>query len=647
MSGKLSLIRGGGETVRDVPPLGQILRDHDWIDQTRLDDALARQPMSGQRLGDVLVATGAVSAEQIARALAEQWGLGFVDLARDPGDCAALIAGLDADTCLAHRLLPWRKLGALVTYVTDNPAGAANGLAALGAGPMAFVGVVTPGALDDAFALALGPRLVAHAATRVAAGVSVRTLGPARGIVGALILAGAIALALGGDAVLGCAVAGLLLVNGATTGLRLAALIASLRTPDAPAQMPPDMVRLADRRPLPKITLLVPLFREAGMIGRVVAALEEIDYPRELMDVKLLLEAVDTETIAAARASALPGWIAVLVVPDGAPRTKPRAMNFALDFCRGEIVGILDAEDRACPQQLRKVAEHLRHAPLEVACVQCQLSYFNARENWITRCFHLEYGIWFEVLLRGFQRLGLPIPLGGTSLYFRRSALRALGGWDAHNVTEDADLGMRLARRGLRCAVLESVTMEEANCRAWPWIRQRSRWLKGYLLTWLSHMRNPLALWRDLGTVGFLGFNVLFLGAAVSYLAMPLFWLSLALWAWSGQSLWGDHVPGWLLWPLAVSLAGGQAIMLGCAWLAMRRRGAVDLMWWVPVLPVYWTLGALAAWKAVVELVTAPYYWDKTRHGISRFAVPQGPAAAALAPAAPALRAAPILTKIS
>jgi cellulose synthase/poly-beta-1,6-N-acetylglucosamine synthase-like glycosyltransferase len=293
-------------------------------------------------------------------------------------------------------------------------------------------------------------------------------------------------------------------------------------------------------------------------------------------------------------------------------------MNYALDFAHGEVVGILDAEDRPAPDQLTRVAAALRAAPPEVACVQCQLSYYNASENWITRCFQIEYSIWFEVLLTGFQRLGLPIPLGGTSVYFRRRALEALGGWDAHNVTEDADLGMRLARRGMRCAVLDSVTGEEANCRAGPWIRQRSRWLKGYLLTWLSHMRAPLRLWRELGLRGFLGLNVLFLGAAATYLAMPLFWVSVIGGLATGQSVWGPAIPDWALWPLGVSLALGQAVMLGCAALATVRRGTPGLLVWVPVLPLYWTLGAAAAWKAVIEIAWAPYYWDKTRHGISQ-----------------------------
>ncbi|HUF87188.1 MAG TPA: glycosyltransferase family 2 protein, partial [Thermohalobaculum sp.] len=454
---------------------------------------------------------------------------------------------------------------------------------------------------------------------------SVRGLGRAR--LGAALAVGLAVwlLVAGGTAGLVLALGVLLVLNAATTLLRLLALVAGLRRPPAPGTAPAmaagtaaGAVDLATRRPLPVMTLMVPLYREASMVGEIVRAIDALDYPRELLDVKLLLEDGDTETRAAVAALALPGWITPVIVPEGAPRTKPRAMNFALDFAEGDIVGILDAEDRPDADQLRRVAEALGAAPPEVACVQCQLAYYNATENWITRCFQLEYAIWFDVLLRGFQRLGLPIPLGGTSVYFRRAALERLGGWDAHNVTEDADLGMRLARRGLRCTVLDSVTREEANCRVAPWIRQRSRWLKGYLLTWLSHMRAPGKLLRELGVAGFLAFNVLFLGGAATYLAMPLFWIALIGGLATGQPLWGGALPGWAIWPLALSLAGGQAVMLGCAALAMVRRGSPGLLIWVPTLPLYWTLGALAAWKAVIEMVWAPYYWDKTRHGISR-----------------------------
>jgi cellulose synthase/poly-beta-1,6-N-acetylglucosamine synthase-like glycosyltransferase len=605
--------------------LGEILVGRHVLDQHRLEVALARQSVSGRRLGDLLVARGWASGGAVAGALAEQWGMEFTDLEVDPPD-GGLVRPEMVEIYLTHRILPWRRIGGVTIHVTDQPEKATQAMEALGetgSGQSAGAIAMAPARqLDAALGRVLGAPLAKRAAVRTATGESVRGLGWARLGTALTVVLAVVLLFFGGTPGLALALGTLLALNAATTVLRLLALGAGLRR-DAPeplveAGMDPGAVALADHRSLPVVTLMVPLYREAAMVGEIVRALSALDYPPELMDVKLLLEEGDAGTRSAVAALDLPGWITPVVVPDGAPRTKPRAMNFALDFAKGEIVGILDAEDRPEPGQLRQVAGHLMTAPPEVACAQCQLSYYNATENWITRCFQIEYSIWFDVLLRGFQRLGLPIPLGGTSVYFRRSALKRLGGWDAHNVTEDADLGMRLARRGMRCAVLRSVTLEEANCRAGPWIRQRSRWLKGYLLTWLSHMRAPVRLWRDLGARGFLCLNVLFLGAAVTYLAMPLFWLSVIGGAITGKTIWGEAMPDWALWPLGLSLAIGQVVMLGCAVLAMMRRGSPGLLIWVPVLPFYWTLGAVAAWKALIEMVWAPYYWDKTMHGISR-----------------------------
>ena len=616
------VLRGDRAEARGAPPLGRILCARGALTDADLDRALAEQEVLGARLGDVLAASGLVARDDIAAALAEQWKLGAADLAREPPDPAAGDPA-SLEVYLRHQIVPWRRVGKLAVYATSEPAAAAAALAELAPDRgIAFVTVAPRQSVDQALLDRFGPALARRASMRTPEALSVRSLGGARLTAALAVGALALTLALATDHALAALGLLLLLVSGTTTLTRVAALAASRRRGPHPA--PPGTVALADRRPLPRISLLVPLYDEPAMIGPLVAALERIDYPRPLMDVKLLLEESDSATRGALAAADLPPWIAALVLPEGGPRTKPRALNLALDFCDGEIVGILDAEDRPEPRQLRAVAEHMRSAPPEVACVQCQLAWFNARENWITRCFQIEYAIWFDVLLHGWQRLGLPIPLGGTSVYFRRSALRDLDGWDAHNVTEDADLGMRLIRRGLRTEVIDSTTEEEANCRVMPWIRQRSRWLKGYLLTWLNHMRSPVRLWRELGPVGFLGLNVLLLGGALSYLFMPLFWAALAASVVTGEPIYGERMPDWAMATLGVSLFAGQAVMLGCAALALRRRGALGLMPWVPTLLLYWTMGAIAAWKAVAELVLAPYYWDKTQHGVTRMAPDTG-----------------------
>ncbi len=613
----VTLPRGarGRDRAAQRPRIGEVLTSRRWLTPERLNAALALQRIEDLPLGRLLTAKGWSDEECVAIALAEQHGLPFADLTVEPPD-PALLEPDAAAAYLALGLIPWRRDGAKTLYATTDPERIGEAVAALGK-PLAEAraAVASRRALEDAVAQGYAEPLARRAATRTPRDQSVRSLGRARAVAGGAVLVLLALVFLGGPIAAALALGTLLMLNAATSAVRIAALIAGRVRPDRSV---PPAPALAARKALPRISLLVPLYREAGMVREIIAALDALDYPRARLEVRLLLEDHDKETQAAVARTPLPPWIKPLVVPAGRPRTKPRALNYALDFCQGEIIGILDVEDRPDPGQLRAVSGRFAVAPPELTCLQCQLAYHNARDTWITRCFQIEYAIWFDVLLRGYEALDLPIPLGGTSVYFRRQALVELGAWDAHNVTEDADLGMRLARAGQRVAVLRSVTLEEANCRAWPWIRQRSRWLKGYLLTWLNHMRDPRQLYRDLGLKGFLSLNILFLGAVASYLAIPLFWAAVIGWAVAGASLWPSALPGWLLGAAGISLGIGQAIMVGCAALAMMRRGETGLLLWVPSLPVYWTLGALAAWKAVLEVLVAPFWWDKTRHGTSR-----------------------------
>ena len=307
----------------------------------------------------------------------------------------------------------------------------------------------------------------------------------------------------------------------------------------------------------------------------------------------------------------------VTLVPDSRLRTKPRALNYALDFCRGSIVGIYDAEDAPEPDQIRRMVARFQASAPDVACLQGILDFYNARMNWLSRCFAIEYAVWFRMILPGFERLRLPVPLGGTTLFFRRDVLEEIGGWDAHNVTEDADLGMRLARHGYRCEFVPSVTYEEANCRPWAWVRQRSRWLKGFAMTWATHMRRPGRLWSDLGPRGFAGFQVLFLGTLAAVLTAPFLW---SFWLLS----FTDTVPFLAQLPLSALIALGtlfvvsELVGLAIALVATAGPRHRFLMPWVPSLHLYFPLGAIAAWKAVYEIIARPFFWDKTDHGHAR-----------------------------
>lgn len=380
--------------------------------------------------------------------------------------------------------------------------------------------------------------------------------------------------------------------------------------------------RQPSRRDLPCYSVLVPLFREARVLSSLLAALRRIDYPVEKLDIKLILEEADQETLAAVRRQALPGNIDVIVVPDCEPRTKPKALNYALQFATGDLAVIFDAEDRPEPDQLLKAAHAFAAAPPGVVCLQARLAFYNAHENWLSRQFAIEYASLFEGILPMLDTLRLPIPLGGTSNHFRIEALRALGGWDAFNVTEDADLGMRLYRAGWRCETLPSNTYEEAACQPGNWLRQRSRWLKGWMQTYAVHMRRPGGLRRSLGLAGFLAFHGQFAGMILSALVHPLFYL-LLIYDYTQGKLFeqsGGVLANSLLAISIVNLLTGYAasFVLGATVLASKR-----MYWLTPQLvfiPLYWLMISLAAYRALYQFIVKPFHWDKTEHGLSRFA---------------------------
>jgi cellulose synthase/poly-beta-1,6-N-acetylglucosamine synthase-like glycosyltransferase len=369
---------------------------------------------------------------------------------------------------------------------------------------------------------------------------------------------------------------------------------------------------------LPVYTVLVPLYREANVLPRLARALLLLDYPHDKLDIKIIVEADDHGTAAVARDLTTRGPFEIVRVPPGEPRTKPRACNYALHFARGEFTVIFDAEDRPERDQLRKAVVAFRRADDTTACLQARLGFYNTDDGWLPRLFTLDYYVWFHSLLPGLDRLGVPMPLGGTSNHFRTAVLRELGGWDPYNVTEDADLGIRIAQLRKRVSMLDSTTFEEAPTRLTAWLKQRSRWLKGYMQTWLVHTRHPLALWRNVGPGGFFAFHLFVGGAIVSALVNPFLWAIFA-----GSVLFGwrffDGVTGETMLVLCGSgLIGGHAILTGLAVIGPMRRGWGTLAPYGFTVSLYWALISAAAFRALHQLVFNPHHWDKTEHGITR-----------------------------
>lgn len=395
------------------------------------------------------------------------------------------------------------------------------------------------------------------------------------------------------------------------TGLALRGLGGSCETPVSEE----EVGQIADRD-LPHYTILLPLYQEANMLHDLITGLEALDYPKQKLDVKLLLEEDDRETREAADNEVLPPYLQKLIVPRGGPRGKPRACNYGLLYAKGEYCVIFDAEDRPDPDQLKKAVVAFRKSSKRTICVQAKLNYYNRDQNLLTKWFTAEYLTWFDLYLPALNALHAPIPLGGTSNHFRTAALREVGGWDPFNVTEDADIGIRVAREGWETRVIDSTTYEEATSQLGNWTRQRSRWIKGYMQTWLVHMRNPWRLLGELGLGGFLSMQVMILGTIGAYFVNPVMWALLLLWYATHAAGIGAMYPAPVLYPAVIALFAGNLTFVYAAIMACLRRGYVEGVKYALVSPFYWVLMSVAAWKALHELIVKPHYWQKTRHGV-------------------------------
>ncbi|WP_018700300.1 glycosyltransferase [Amorphus coralli] len=409
------------------------------------------------------------------------------------------------------------------------------------------------------------------------------------------------------------------------SGFMGSVLLALAATRGAASVAPSVVAYAPPRRPLrdgslPAYSVLVPLYREAASVPALVRCLDRLEYPRDRLEILYLLEPDDAETRAAFEARALPEGHRTLRVPAEGPRTKPKALNAGLSVATGSLVTIFDAEDRPDPAQLRIAAETFAAGGERLACLQARLAIDHARDTWITRMFALEYACLFDVLLPWLARYRLFFPLGGTSNHFRRAVLLRLGGWDPYNVTEDADLGVRLTRFDYEMSLIASTTYEEAPLHMRAWMRQRSRWLKGWMQTWWVHMRRPGRFGRTRTFAKITVFQSLILGSLLAILAFPLcLAFMLAHLAGVLPLVGGDG-----LWPMLAIGLNGTVFVLGFSATAalsvraMRLRGLAIPPWRLAELPLYWLAMAAALVIAVIELARRPHHWAKTTHGLAR-----------------------------
>jgi cellulose synthase/poly-beta-1,6-N-acetylglucosamine synthase-like glycosyltransferase len=602
--------------------LGDALLGRRLLSLDQLDEAVHLAETWDVRLIDAILSRAWTPPEELYRGIAFHYDLSFVDLVQAPPD-PTLLRAEEAGIYARRLTIPWRRRDGRMMIATAEPGADTLLFARQRWGPdIEFVvaskfGVVW--AVQTAFDRALSHRAVFELAER-SPEMSARTVfTPAQTATGL----GLLAALLGGFAfaplatliVLNLVMGLFYLGNFIFKGILVA--IGGGRSAKRDSSIEIAARALRDDE-LPVFTVLVPMLREPHMLPRLADALRALNYPLGKLDIKIVLEADDRETIEVAQTLGLEGVFEVIRVPPSQPQTKPKACNFALRFARGEYLVIYDAEDRPEPDQLRKVVETFRRSPPNTACLQCRLSYYNAGENWLTRMFTLDYSLWFDLVLPGLERLNVPIPLGGTSNHFKIDVLRELHGWDPFNVTEDADLGIRLSQKGYRVGVVDSTTFEEASCHAGQWIRQRSRWIKGYMQTFLVHTRQPLQMLRTTGLLGFLGFVFFIGGTVLAGLLNPIFWVLYLAWLLTPNMGFDPLFTELLLFLALFNLMAGNGAFIFLSMIAPIRRGWLGLIPYSLTIFGYWVLLSIAAYKALWQLMRHPFYWEKTSHGVSR-----------------------------
>lgn len=608
--------------------LGEILIQRGVLTEGQLSLALEFQQKSGGLLGDILLSLGLVDAHTLFSVVASQQGLGRIGSqfaiysSKIPEEIAREYQAIVVHTSLNQVVVAVAKiltedqikyLESMLGYTVEQV-------------------LASHSELELLWRQAYSSELMSISIEKLAVDSpdqSARTVVTKRQFIGILVIIIAVIIGICIDSFKTVLFVNILIQVAyfLVSTLKFLMILRGTR-PTSQLRVSDEDIAAIDERTLPIYTILVPMYKESSVIRELVKHLEQLDYPKFKLDIRLLIEEDDIEAQELLRSMKLPNYYTSIVVPHSKPKTKPKACNYGLIHARGEYVVIYDAEDRPEPDQLKKVHIAFNRSPASCCCIQAKLNYFNSEQNLLTRWFTQEYSMWFDLLLPGLMQLDIPIPLGGTSNHFKTEILKKLNAWDPYNVTEDADLGIRLYGEGYTTGIVDSRTWEEANSRTGNWIRQRSRWIKGYMLTWLVHMRFPLRLWRQIGTRGMLGVQVIVLATPLLPLINPFLWTLILLWYLTHNQLIPMMFPGPIYYIAAVELIIGNFLFVfsnvaGVYKVIGELHANNDfalsfrLIKYALLTPIYWILMSVAAYKAAWQLIFKPFYWEKTDHGFA------------------------------
>ncbi|MFZ2970034.1 MAG: glycosyltransferase [Minisyncoccia bacterium] len=366
---------------------------------------------------------------------------------------------------------------------------------------------------------------------------------------------------------------------------------------------------------LPVYSVIIPLYQEEGVIGQIKKAMTAIDYPSYKLDFVITLEEYDYATRKAVAEAEFPRNFRILILPDVKPKTKPKALNVVFSHLDGDFFTIYDAEIIPDKDQLKKACLLFKKYP-DISCIQTLLDHYNYDQNILTKWFNAEFAFYYDMFLPGLQSLNYPIPLSGHSTHFRIAVVQKIGAWDPYNVAEDCDLGIRLRRFGYKTAIMRSYSREEATSNFKNWLNQRSRWMKGFLQTTIVHMRHPFRFKDELGGWRyFIAFLLLVPGTVIINFSNLGFWILFILWIVFQPQIIKDFFPGIILHISVLCFLLGNFIFIYLNLIGLYQRKRFSLVKYSLLTSIYWIMLSLGCIKAVAQLITNPYHWEKTKHG--------------------------------
>ncbi len=363
-----------------------------------------------------------------------------------------------------------------------------------------------------------------------------------------------------------------------------------------------------NRKEFPLVTILVPLKQENEVIHQTFSAISNLNYPSSSIQGIIIVESTDTLTKKSIETSIIPDGFEVMEIPTLPPFTKGRAIQRALLVAKGKYITIYDAESRPEPNQVIKAVEILEKEKGKT-CLQSIIRIENAKENEITSFFASEFWDWYDKRMVNLHKRGIPFGLGGNSFFLATETLKEVGGWDPFNVTEDAELTVRLIKNNVDIKLMNSITHEACPSTMKNWIKQRTRWSKGLLTTSIIHLIS--------GKFGFKGFTFkqwyhfwlrMYVGNLIPFFFAFIFILFLFQ-SFSYENFVLVNIV------LAINLVPSLIVSM---WADKKNFNTMGIKIRIhnlfAVTLIYWGMYLWAGFRANYEFLFSPLKWHKTDH---------------------------------